>query len=224
MNMICGYIAIVMSGQGSFAAACWFIILAAFFDTVDGFVARVTNGTSDFGIELDSLSDLVSFGAAPAYLVYRFALEELPLNAGILLSSFIIVGSGLRLARFNITLIGYRKESFSGLPSPAQALTIAGFVLWMHSEALLSAQSLQQALGWLSSVLSLLMVSKVNYDALPKPTLEAFKRQPVQISLYLGAVFCVLLFHAKAFFLAMLLYILLGVIRSLGVLIRQWQT
>jgi CDP-diacylglycerol--serine O-phosphatidyltransferase len=224
MNMICGYIAIVMSGQGSFAAACWFIILAAFFDTVDGFVARVTNGTSDFGIELDSLSDLVSFGAAPAYLVYRFALEALPLNAGILLSSFIIVGSGLRLARFNITLIGYRKESFSGLPSPAQALTIAGFVLWMHSEALLSAQSLQQALGWLSSVLSLLMVSKVNYDALPKPTLEAFKRQPVQISLYLGAVFCVLLFHAKAFFLAMLLYILLGVIRSLGVLIRQWQT
>ncbi|MBM3162202.1 MAG: CDP-diacylglycerol--serine O-phosphatidyltransferase [Chlorobi bacterium] len=223
MNMVCGYISIVMAGQGSFAAACWFIIFAAFFDTIDGFIARVTNGISDFGIELDSLSDLVSFGAAPAYLVYRFALEALPLNTGIFLSSLVMVGSGLRLARFNISLIGYNKDSFSGLPSPAQALTIAGFVLWMLAEPFLSAQSLQQVLGWLSGGLSLLMVSKVNYDALPKPTHDSFRRQPVQVTLYVVAMFSVLLFHAKAFFLAMLLYILLGVIRSLGLWIRQWQ-
>ncbi|MGB0130353.1 CDP-diacylglycerol--serine O-phosphatidyltransferase [Chlorobium sp.] len=224
MNMVCGYIAIVMSGEGSFTAACWFIIFAAFFDTIDGFVARVTNGTSDFGIELDSLSDLVSFGAAPAYLVYRFALEGMDGYTGIFLSSLVMVGSGLRLARFNINLIGYRKESFSGLPSPAQALTVAGFVLWMGSERMLPAQSLQSVLGWLSVILSILMVSKVNYDALPKPTVETFRKQPVQLSLYLIAIFCVLLFQAKAFFLAMLLYILLGVIRSLGLFIRQWQT
>ena len=225
MNMVSGYIAIVMSGEGSFVVACWFIILAAFFDTIDGFVARVTNGISDFGFELDSLSDLVSFGAAPAYLVYRFALEGMPFNAGIFLSSLIMVGSGLRLARFNITLIGYHKESFSGLPAPAQALTIAGFVLWMLAEpALLSEESLRTVLCWLAAVLSFLMVSKINYDALPKPTLDAFRRQPLQLSLYVIALFCVLVFQAKAFFLAMLLYILLGVIRSVGLLFRQWQT
>jgi len=224
MNMVCGYTAIIMAGEGSFAAACWFIIFAAFFDTIDGFVARITNGISNFGIELDSLSDLVSFGAAPAYLVYCYALQGMYGYTGLFLSALVMVGSGLRLARFNITLIGYSKEPFSGLPSPAQALTLAGFVLWMHTESILSPERVQTVLAWLSVILAVLMVSKVNYDALPKPTVEAFKRQPLQFSLYLAAIFCVLLFQAKAFFLFMLLYILLGVVRSLGLWIRQWQT
>ncbi len=224
MNMVCGYVAIVMSGEGSFVAACWFIILAACFDTIDGFVARVTNGISDFGFELDSLSDLVSFGAAPAYLVYKFGLESLPGITGIFVSSLLMIGSGLRLARFNISMIGYHKESFSGLPTPAQALTIAGFVLWMNAESVLPGNSMHTILAWLSTGLALLMVSKVNYDTLPKPTVDAFRKQPVQMSLYLVALFCVLVFHAKAFFLAMLLYILLGMVKSATMFYRQYQT
>jgi CDP-diacylglycerol--serine O-phosphatidyltransferase len=225
MNMVSGYISIVMSGEGSFVAACWFIILAAFFDTIDGFVARVTKGTSDFGVELDSLSDLVSFGAAPAYLVYKFGLEGLPGIIGICVSSLLMIGSGLRLARFNISMIGYEKDSFSGLPTPAQALTIAGFVLWMSSDKIFPVASMQIVLAVLSTALALLMISKVNYDALPKPTLDSFKRQPLQMSLYIAAMFCVLLFHSKAFFLAMLLYILVGIVRSITLLFRgQWQT
>ncbi len=224
MNMVSGYIAIVMAGEGSFVAACWFIILASFFDTIDGFVARVTKGTSDFGVELDSLSDLVSFGAAPAYLVYKFGLEGLPGKTGILVSSLLMVGSGLRLARFNISMIGYNKESFSGLPTPAQALTIAGFVLWMIADPIFPIEVMRNGLAWLSTGLALLMVSKVNYDTLPKPTVDSFRQKPVQMSLYVGAIFCVLLFHAKAFFLAMLLYILLGIGRSISLLYRQWQT
>ena len=224
MNMLCGYISIVMAGEASFIAACWFIIFAAFFDTIDGFVARVTNGTSDFGVELDSLSDLVSFGAAPAYLVYRFGLEGLPGVAGICISSLLMIGSGLRLARFNISMIGYEKNSFCGLPTPAQALTIVGFVLWMSVEPVLSGEALQRFLAILSTLLALLMVSKVNYDALPKPTLAAFRRQPVQFSIYIAAMSGILLFHAKAFFLAMLLYILVGIFRSLSLFWRrQWQ-
>ncbi len=224
MNMVSGYISIVMAGEGSFVLACWFIILAAFFDTIDGFVARVTKGTSDFGVELDSLSDLVSFGAAPAYLVYKFGLEGLPGITGICISSLVMIGSGLRLARFNISMIGYEKDSFSGLPTPAQALTIIGFVLWMTVEPLFQPAMMQTVLAVLSIFLALLMVSKVNYDALPKPTLDSFKRQPVQMSLYIAAMFSVLLFHAKAFFLAMLLYILVGIIRSITLFVRrQWQ-
>ncbi|MEI6691873.1 MAG: CDP-diacylglycerol--serine O-phosphatidyltransferase [Chlorobium sp.] len=223
MNMVSGYIAIVMAGEGSFIAACWFIILAAFFDTLDGFVARMTNGISDFGFELDSLSDLVSFGAAPAYLVYKFGLEGLPGITGIFVSSLLMIGSGLRLARFNISMIGYKKESFSGLPTPAQALTIAGFILWMSVDPFVPVKLMQTILAWLSTGLAILMVSKVNYDALPKPTAESFRQKPLQMSLYIVAMFCVLLFHAKAFFLAMLLYILLGIVRSFTLLCRQWQ-
>jgi len=223
MNMVSGYIAIVMAGEGSFMMACWFIILAAFFVTINGFVGRITNGTSDFGVELDSLSDLVSFGAAPAYLVYKFGLEGLPGITGICVSALLMIGSGLRLARFNISMIGYIKDSFSGLPTPAQALTIAGFVLWMIVEPVFPAKSMQIVLAWLATALAILMVSKVNYDALPKPTVESFRQKPLQMSLYVVAIFCVLLFHAKAFFLAMLLYILLGIVRSFTLLCRQWQ-
>lgn len=221
MNMVSGYASIVMSGEGSYIAASWLIILAAFFDTIDGFVARVTNGTSDFGFELDSLSDLVSFGAAPAYLAYTYGLESIPGMLGLALSSLLMVGSGLRLARFNISMIGYSKDSFSGLPTPAQALAIAGFVLWMQSERYFPVEMMPTVLGWLSVLLALLMVSKVNYDTLPKPTLESFRRRPLQMSLYAVAAFSVLLFQARAFFLAMLLYILLGVVRSLVLFVRQ---
>jgi CDP-diacylglycerol--serine O-phosphatidyltransferase len=84
---------------------------------------------------------------------------------------------------------------------------------------------MQSFLVGLSAALALLMVSKVNYDALPKPTAESFRQKPVQMALYIVAMFCVLLFHSKAFFLAMLLYILLGIARSLTLLWRrQWQT
>ncbi|MCE1273393.1 MAG: CDP-diacylglycerol--serine O-phosphatidyltransferase [Chlorobiaceae bacterium] len=223
MNMVSGYGSIVMSSEGSYILAGWLIFLAAFFDTIDGFAARVTNGASEFGVELDSLSDLVSFGAAPAFLVYRFGLSSLGMPLGLILSSLLMVGSGLRLARFNISLIGYHKESFSGLPTPAQAMTIASFVLWMQAEPLLTGRALHEALALLTVVLAGLMVSKVNYDALPKPSIESFRRYPFQMTAYVIAIFCVLVFQAKAFFVAMLLYILLGIVRSLGMLVRQWQ-
>ncbi|MBN1928111.1 MAG: CDP-diacylglycerol--serine O-phosphatidyltransferase [Chlorobiaceae bacterium] len=223
MNMVSGYVSIIMAGEGSFIIAGWLIFLAAFFDTIDGFVARLTNSSSEFGVELDSLSDLVSFGAAPAYLVYKFGLEHLGMPYGLLFSSLLMVGSGLRLARFNISLIGYNKASFSGLPTPAQAMTVASFVLWMMAEPLLSGVELQRALVILSVSLAALMVSKVNYDALPKPTRDSFRRHPVQMSAYAVAIVGVLFFQAKAFFVSMLLYILLGIVRSLALMVRQWQ-
>jgi len=223
MNMVSGYVSIVMAGEGSFVIAGWLIFLAAFFDTIDGFVARLTNSSSEFGVELDSLSDLVSFGAAPAYLVYKFGLEHIGMPWGLLLSSLLMVGSGLRLARFNINLIDYHKDSFSGLPTPAQAMTVASFVLWMSVEPLFTELALQKVLMVLSVLLATLMVSKVNYDALPKPTLESFRSHPVQMILYVIAIFCVLVFQAKAFFVAMLLYILLGIVRSLTRTVQEWQ-
>ncbi|ASQ90206.1 CDP-diacylglycerol--serine O-phosphatidyltransferase [Prosthecochloris sp. GSB1] len=222
MNMVCGYVALVMAGSGEFATAAWFIVFAAFFDTVDGFVARITNTASRFGVELDSLSDLVSFGAAPAYLVYTFGLEKIGVVEGILLSSMLVVGSGLRLARFNIRVLGYSKDSFCGLPSPAQALTIAAFVLWTGSVTFAGSYPAEAVLAILTVGLSILMVSTVNYDALPKLTVRSFRERPLLTVLCLAGIFCVLVYHAKAFFVAMLLYILLGIFKSLSFLFRQF--
>lgn len=223
MNMVSGYVSIVMAGEGNFIIAGWLIFVAAFFDTIDGFVARLTNSSSEFGVELDSLSDLVSFGAAPAYLVYQFGLSTLGMPLGLVFSSLLMIGSGLRLARFNINLIDYHKDSFSGLPTPAQAMTVASFILWMSIEPLFTGLVLQRVLLVLTVSLAILMVSKVNYDALPKPTLESFRSHPLQMISYVIAIFCVLVFQAKAFFVFMLLYILLGIVRSVTLMVRQWQ-
>jgi CDP-diacylglycerol--serine O-phosphatidyltransferase len=94
----------------------------------------------------------------------------------------------------------------------------------MKADPVLPEKTMHIVLGWLSTMLAFLMVSRVNYDALPKPTPDAFRRNPLQMAFYIGAVFCVLLFQAKAFFLAMLLYILLGIARSATMVYRQWQT
>ncbi|ARM31896.1 CDP-diacylglycerol--serine O-phosphatidyltransferase [Prosthecochloris sp. HL-130-GSB] len=220
LNMVCGYFAIVMAGSSHIVSAAWFIIIAALFDTLDGFVARLTNGSSEFGGALDSLSDLISFGAAPAYLVYCFGLSHLgAVGAGI--SSLLLLAGGLRLARFTIGDGGGKGRSFSGLPTPAQALALAGFVLWMHSDMLLTTTQLTVVLSWMIIVFSLLMISRVEYETFPKLSVESLREHPVRTGIFFLAVFCVLIFQAKAFFLAMLLYILLGVMRSLSLLVRQ---
>ena len=128
MNMFCGFLSIINASQGKFIYSAWLIIIAAIFDGLDGIVARLTNSSSALGVELDSLSDVVSFGAAPAYLIY--ATELFKLNVfGVIISSLLMIAGGFRLARFNVQLVGFNKEFFKGLPIPTSALTIATFIL-----------------------------------------------------------------------------------------------
>ncbi|NTV47409.1 MAG: CDP-diacylglycerol--serine O-phosphatidyltransferase [Chlorobiales bacterium] len=214
MNMVCGYVSIVMAGQGNFVAAGWFIVIAAIFDTIDGFVARLANASSEFGVELDSLSDLVSFGAAPSFLAYQFGLSSFGMVTGLGLSSLLMIGSGLRLARFNVQLVGFSKDYFSGLPTPSQAMTMAAFVIWADTEPLIFEKHLNYVLVALTVVLSLLMVSKIRYDTLPKPKPEELRKAPVKMSIYLLAFVAIIIFQAKAFFIAMIMYIVFGIIRS----------
>jgi CDP-diacylglycerol--serine O-phosphatidyltransferase len=213
MNMFCGYASIVYSHQNQFVIAGWLIIIAAVFDTIDGFAARMTNSMSEFGVELDSLSDLVSFGAAPSFLVYQYGLESYGL-AGLLMSSLLMIGSGLRLARFNVQLTGFIKDKFSGLPTPSQAMTVATFVMWTAEEKFLTTEQTQTGLIWLSIGLAALMVSKVTYETLPKPTASEFKKYPVKMAVYTIAFLLILIFQAKAFFLAMMAFIIFGLVRA----------
>src|SRR5690606_39153798 len=128
MNMFSGFLSIVNAGQGKYIEAAWLIIAAAIFDALDGLVARLTKSSSELGIELDSLSDIVSFGAAPAFLIYSTALFHFEIW-GFLISSLLLIAGGFRLARFNIQLVGFDKEYFKGLPIPSSALTISAYVL-----------------------------------------------------------------------------------------------
>jgi len=127
-----GFYGIVMAMNGRFEAACIAIFVAAVLDSLDGRVARMTNAQSAFGEQMDSLSDMVSFGAAPALIVYIWALKDMG-KAGWIPAFVYISGAALRLARFNVNIGVVDKRFFQGLPSPAAAALVVGLV-WIVTD------------------------------------------------------------------------------------------
>ncbi|RPH37037.1 CDP-diacylglycerol--serine O-phosphatidyltransferase [bacterium] len=212
LNMFCGFMSIIHSSRGEYFPASWFIVLAAGFDSLDGVMARITKSSSEFGVEIDSLSDVISFGAAPAFLVYRMSLYQLE-GMGILLSSLLMIFGALRLARFNVQLVGFDKDYFSGLPIPASALTVASFTLNYYTEASGLDPLAAFFLPWLSVVLGLLMVSKVKYDTLPKISRRALKKEPWKFVFAVLAIIVVFVTGGGAIFPLLLLFIVLGLVR-----------
>lgn len=128
MNMFSGFFAIVQSINSNFILAAYAIVAAAVFDMLDGRVARLTNSTSKFGMEYDSLSDVISFGMAPGFLLFLWALEPFG-RLGWLASFFYVACTALRLARFNVQSGVIERAYFQGLPSPMAAGIVASSVL-----------------------------------------------------------------------------------------------
>lgn len=163
MGLFAGFYALIAAVQGRFELAAWAILAAAVFDMLDGRVARLLHAETSFGAEYDSLCDMLSFGVAPAVLLYMWAL----LNLGPELHKlawlggfFLVAGAAIRLARFNVQLEHQDKRYFQGLPTPGVALLIATAVLY-HVDARMEPQP------WLWFFLSLflawLMVSNVRF-------------------------------------------------------------
>ncbi len=221
LNMFCGFLSLIHSSRGDFVSASWFIILAAGFDAFDGIMARITKSSSEFGVQIDSLSDVVSFGAAPAFLAYQMNLSPLG-SMGVLLSSLVMIFGGLRLARFNVQLKGFDKEFFLGLPIPASAITIASFTLnfWTPGTGLHPVAA--ALLPYMMVVLSLLMVSKVRYDTLPRVSRRAIKKEPWKFLFAVLAVIVVVVTGGSAVFPLLLLFIALGLIRWMVSRVRRW--
>ncbi len=119
-NMFFGYYAIILSTKGRFKLAVSMVIMAGILDSLDGRIARMTNTTSDFGKELDSLSDFLSFGLAPALILYNWGFKDLG-RSGWLLAFLLPVAGAMRLARFNVQVAHVDKKYFVGLPIPAAA-------------------------------------------------------------------------------------------------------
>ena len=124
---------IIMATNGRFELACIAIFVAAVLDSLDGRVARMTNSQSAFGEQMDSLSDMVAFGAAPALIVYQWALQDLG-RLGWIPAFVYIAGAALRLARFNVNIGVVDKRFFQGLPSPAAAAIVMSFI-WVMDDA-----------------------------------------------------------------------------------------
>src|SRR5213083_3733701 len=125
-NLFFGIWAMVLASRGEFYRASWFIVFAGILDTLDGRVARLSNTGTRFGAELDSLVDVVSFGVAPAFLIYQLEFATAG-QAEWIFCYFYVMGAAIRLARFNLTQAGRAKHAFIGLPSPAAGMTLATY-------------------------------------------------------------------------------------------------
>lgn len=160
-NLFCGFYAIVAAIQGYFLKGAIAILAAAVFDALDGKIARVTRTESKFGLEYDSLSDAISFGVAPAILVYLWALQ--PFGRLGWLAALIFVACGtLRLARFNAQVHVISSKYFNGLPIPAAAFMIAATVL-LHHRLGGTGTTKHVTILIMIYVLSCLMVSTMKY-------------------------------------------------------------
>src|SRR5947208_578205 len=132
MNLFSGFIAIKTAFMDSdFEKAGWFIVLGALFDTLDGLMARLTHSASEFGVELDSLADVVTFGVAPSAIIYKLYFFQFE-TIGILIAALPAICGALRLARFNVQLVGFDKDFFKGLPIPSAALLIVSYVTFHY--------------------------------------------------------------------------------------------
>jgi CDP-diacylglycerol---serine O-phosphatidyltransferase len=147
--LFCGFYAIIQAMNQKFEHAAWAIFIAMILDGLDGRIARLTNTQSEFGAQYDSLSDMVSFGAAPALVIYEWSLRGLPNKLGWIAAFIYCSGAALRLARFNTNIEVVDKRYFQGLPSPAAAAMVAGFILIMTDLGTDVGLTLRQ-LGWIS--------------------------------------------------------------------------
>ena len=161
--LFAGFYAIVQAMNGRFDTACIAVFVAMVLDGMDGRVARWTNTQSEFGAEYDSLSDMVSFGAAPALVLYEWALKDLD-RFGWIAAFVYCAGAALRLARFNVMIDVVDKRYFQGLPSPAAAALVAGFVWLAHDNKIpLTDWGLQWVAAFLALYGGLTMVSNVPF-------------------------------------------------------------
>lgn len=202
-----GFYAIIAAIQGRYEAAATAIIVSAIFDGLDGRVARLTHTTSQFGVEFDSLSDLVAFGVAPGILAFQWALRPFGRFGWLAAFLFVICGA-LRLARFNVQKNVQDPGFFKGLPIPSAACFIASMILFFEDVDWVPEDTALLILV-MAYVLSFLMVSSIPFNSFK--SFDIRNQKPFHVLVSLILICTVIAYKPKImFFLIMAAYVLSG--------------
>ncbi|HXF91757.1 MAG TPA: CDP-diacylglycerol--serine O-phosphatidyltransferase [Nitrospiraceae bacterium] len=161
-NLCCGVFAILAVFNANYLAAAIAILVAMVFDVLDGKSARLTNSTSQFGLEYDSLADVVSFGVAPGLLIYSWALSGQGMFGAAVMFAYVALGA-VRLARFNSTVASTDSKYFTGLAIPAAAGVVASLVIFDHHIVRMGAEVKPLLILIITLTLAFLMVSTIKY-------------------------------------------------------------
>ena len=221
-NLFFGVFAIVAASREQFTQAGWYIVLGGIADAFDGRVARATNSEGRFGEELDSLVDAITFGLAPALIMYFAVLNR---NGWDWVWSFTFAACAvLRLARFNVEQAGTNKDYFRGLPSPAAGITLATYY-WFSLSPLYALTAIGD-LPWhgmlrvVMAVLSFLMVSNVPYPVMP-PVGFRTPRKLIGLGVLVIGVAMLIFGKLEYFFPLAVLYVAFGLLRAVALGLRE---
>ena len=215
-NLFFGIWSMVLASRGDFYRASWYIVFAGILDALDGRVARLSKTGTRFGAELDSLVDVISFGVAPAFLIYMLVFW----NAGQaewIFCFFYVMAAAIRLARFNVTQAGVAKHAFIGLPSPAAGITLATYYPFTQTAVY---QGALRGLPWhhllqlLMIILTVLMVSLVRYATMPRAGIRSIPGILGLATILFTVVFGILE-HDVFFFPLGIAYMSYGVLRAM---------
>lgn len=200
-NLFCGFLAIILTTEGEYRWASLTLLVAMVMDILDGKVARLTKTTTHFGLEFDSLADVVSFGVAPALLLYSWALAPLGRIGWLAAFLFVICGA-MRLARFNVSSGSVDRRYFIGLPTPAAAGVVASIVLLFEKVELERAELL--VLSLTVYLLAFLMISTIRYYSFKE--LDFGRRRPLGVLLLMVLAVLIVASHPQLF-----LFLLFGI-------------
>lgn len=218
LNMASGFTALVLIAHSQYIPGMWLIVLAAGFDWLDGAMARALHFTSALGAQLDSLADLISFGAAPAFLVNAlyFRTDNI---FGICLAMGPLLFGALRLARFNVLNAREHHPYFTGLPIPMAALALVAFPLFFFAMGG-EPGNIKYFFPYML-IISVLMVSRIPYWRLPRIQGRDIVRHPIRATVVLMSIVLLLTFPARGLFFLSIFYILSGIIRWMTGLERE---
>ncbi|MCI4625841.1 MAG: CDP-diacylglycerol--serine O-phosphatidyltransferase [Candidatus Magnetoovum sp. WYHC-5] len=217
-GMFFGFYSIIASINGSYTVAAWSILIATVFDGLDGWVARLTNTSTRFGIELDSLSDLVAFGVAPAVMVFNWAFA--PFGRVGWVVAFLYVSCGaLRLARYNVQMVSTEKKYFTGMPIPGAAMVLCSVVIFYHNTWQVPPGK-SVLLLILTVVLAALMISTLRFHGFKE--LDLTKRKPfVLLVLLVIFVMLVVVHPPYMIFGFAMIYLTWGIIENMYTFYRR---
>jgi CDP-diacylglycerol--serine O-phosphatidyltransferase len=212
-----GMMSIIMSASGKFEYAAWLILLALIFDGLDGRVARLTKTTSKFGVEFDSLADIVSFGVAPAMLLYQYCGMDYG-RFGMVVSGLYVVFGAIRLARFNVTTSEIEPSVFIGVPIPTAAVFISILILLYEKYAF----DIYVPLLLATLFVAVLMVSNIRYPSFKKIDLQKANFIKVLVGLVVTASL-IFIYPVESLAILISIYLFFGVGRATVYFFRQLQ-
>jgi CDP-diacylglycerol--serine O-phosphatidyltransferase len=217
-GMFFGFYSILSAIKGNYVHAASAIIIADVFDGLDGWVARLTGSNTRFGIELDSLSDLVAFGIAPSIMVYKWAIAPFG-RIGIAVAFLFAACGALRLARYNIQMGSTESKAFTGMPIPGAATILATLVLF-HHELLGGAPERNVFILLLTVFLAILMVSTLKFHGLKE--IDFRKRKPFWILVAVVLAFAIIVIHPEiALFVFAMIYLTEGIVENIYLYYRK---